>query len=250
MIKSFLKKIIPLHARQKIRKIRYRLFGFENPYKNLSTEQVFEMIYQNGIWGKNEKGLSTSGSGSHTDSVVSPYIDSIKKVADDYSLKSAVDLGCGDFAVGSKLFDMFERYTACDISSTILERNKTLYKQKNLEFKKINLAEDELPIGDIAFVRQVLQHLSNREIAAFVKKLNLTKPYKYIVITEHLPFSSDFMPNLDKPSGPNIRVALGSGVILHAPPFQLNFQEKHEICNVEESTGGTKAVIKSVLYVL
>jgi hypothetical protein len=250
MIKSYLKKIIPLHARQKIRKIKYRLFGFESSYKHLSTEQVFETIYQNGIWGKNEKGLSTSGSGSHTDSVVSPYIDSIKKVADDYSLKSAVDLGCGDFAVGSKLFDMFERYTACDISSTILDRNKTLYKQKNLEFKKINLAEDELPIGDIAFVRQVLQHLSNREIAAFVKKLNLTKPYKYIVITEHLPFSSDFMPNLDKPSGPNTRIALGSGVILHAPPFQLNFQEKHEICNVEESTDETKAVIKSVLYVL
>ncbi len=250
MIKSFLKKVIPSHTRHKIRQIQYKLFGLENSYKHMSTEQVFEMIYQNGIWGKNEKGLSTSGSGSHTESIVIPYINAIKKVTDDYLLNSAVDLGCGDFAVGSKLFDMFDRYIACDISSTILNRNKRLYDYEKIEFRKINLAEDELPIGDIAFVRQVLQHLSNREIALFVEKINLTKPYKYIVITEHLPFSSNFIPNIDKPSGPNIRVSLDSGVVLHAPPFQLNYQEKHEICNVEESIGGRKAVIQSVLYVL
>ena len=250
MIKSFLKKIIPSHVRQKIRQIQFKLFGLDMAYKHLSTEQVFETIYQNGIWGKNEKGLSTSGSGSHTDSIVIPYINAIKKVTDDHALNSAVDLGCGDFAVGSKLFDMFDRYTACDISSTILNRNKTLYDKENLEFRKINLAEDDLPIGDIAFVRQVLQHLSNCEIALFVKKLNVIKPYKYIVITEHLPFSSDFIPNIDKPSGPNIRVELDSGVILHAPPFQLNYQEKHEICTVEESTAGRKSVIKSILYAL
>lgn len=250
MIKSFLKKIIPLYIRQKIRQIQHNLFGLENSYKHLSTEQVFETIYQNGIWGKNEEGLSTSGSGSHTESIVIPYVNAIKKITDDYPLNSAVDLGCGDFGVGSKLFDMFDRYIACDISSTILNRNKRLYDYEKIEFRKINLAEDELPIGDIAFVRQVLQHLSNREIALFVEKINLTKPYKYIVITEHLPFSSDFIPNIDKPSGPNIRVSLDSGVILHAPPFQLDYQEKHEICSVEASTGGRKAVVQSVLYVL
>ena len=250
MIKSFLKKIIPPHTRNKMRQIQYKLFGLENSYKHLSTEQVFETIYQNGIWGKNEKGLSTSGRGSYSESLVTPYINAIKKVTDDYSLKSAVDLGCGDFAVGSKLFDMFELYTACDISSTILDRNKRLFDQENLEFRHLNLAEDELPIGDIAFVRQVLQHLSNREIALFVDKLNLTKPYKYIVITEHLPFSSNFTPNIDKPSGPKIRVGLDSGVLLHALPFQLNYQERHEICTVDYPTGRSKAVIKSILYVL
>ena len=99
-------------------------------------------------------------------------------------------------------------------------------------------------------MRQVLQHLSNLEIALFVEKLNQTKPYRYVVITEHLPISSNFTPNIDMPSGPNIRVSFDSGVILHAPPFQLNYQEKHEICTVEELNGGIKAVIKSVLYVL
>ena len=250
MIKTLLKKIILLRTPKKIRKIKYSLFGLENPYKHLSTEQVFETIYQNGLWGKDDEGFSTSGCGSHTQSLVSPYVNAIKKLTNDYTLNSAVDLGCGDFAVGSKLFDMFDRYIACDVSSTILNRNKSLYNQDKIEFRKINLAEDELPNGDIAFVRQVLQHLSNREIASFVEKINLSKPYKYIVITEHLPFTSNFVPNVDKPNGPGIRIKLDSGVLLHSPPFQLNYQEKYEICSVDASTAREKAVIKSTLYVL
>jgi len=254
MIKAFLKKIIPQNIRLKIRRVQhtiyYKLFGLDNKYKHFSTEQVFEKIYQDGLWGKDEKGLSTSGFGSHAYNLVNPYINAIKKVAGDYSLKSAVDLGCGDFSVGSKLLDTFEYFTACDISSTILNRNKKLYNLENLKFRKINLAQDELPVGDIAFVRQVLQHLSNHDIALFVDKLNLTKPYKYIVVTESLPFSSTFVPNIDKPSGPGIRVMLDSGVILHTSPFELNYKEMHEICTVEEHPGGKKAVIKSILYVL
>jgi hypothetical protein len=36
----------------------------------------------------------------------------------------------------------------------------------------LNLAADELPPADLAIVRQVLQHLSNAEIEAFVGRLN------------------------------------------------------------------------------
>jgi hypothetical protein len=248
--KSFLKKIIPLHFRQEIRRLERRIIGLERRYKHLSTEQVFETIYKNGVWGKNEQGLSISGAGSHTDRIVLPYVDALKKINNEYSLDSAVDLGCGDFAVGSKIFDVFDRYTACDISSTIVDRNRKLYDGKNLEFKKINLAEDDLPFGDIAFVRQVLQHLSNREIASFVEKIHFSKPYKYIVVTEHLPLSSDFTPNIDKPSGPDIRVSLNSGVILHAPPFSLRYKKKYEICSVELDFGRRTSVIKSILYIL
>ena len=62
----------------------------------------------------------------------------------------------------------FSIFVHCDISNVILERNRRSYQFENLEFKQINLAEDELPKGDLAFVRQVLQHLSNSEIKKFV----------------------------------------------------------------------------------
>lgn len=102
MIKSLLKTIISPRTLKKIQKIKYSLFGLEIPYKHLSIEQVFETIYQNGVWGKGDEGFSTSGGGSHNESIVSPYINAIKKLTNDYTLNSAVDLGCGDFAVGSK----------------------------------------------------------------------------------------------------------------------------------------------------
>jgi hypothetical protein len=96
-----------------------------------------------------------------------------------------VDLGCGDFNVGKNFVSYCSKYIACDISSVILSRNQQLYKFENVEFRQLDLAVDELPIGDIAIVRQVLQHLSNADIANFVRRINAHKPYKYVLITEH-----------------------------------------------------------------
>ena len=50
-------------------------------------------------------------------------------------------------------------------------------------------------------------------------ELNLNKPYKYLIVTEHLP-KGRFDVNLDKKSGKSIRLFVNrSGVILHKPPF-------------------------------
>ena len=110
-----------------------------------------------------------------------------------------VDLGCGDFNVGKNFIDDCNKYVACDISSIILERNKQNHQYNNIEYNQINIAEDKLPKGDLAFVRQVLQHLSNREIKKFADYLNKVKPYKHLLITEGLPFEKGFKPNIDKP---------------------------------------------------
>ena len=249
-MKQLIKKMIPARARQELRKLESRFLGLERDYKHMSTEQVFDEIYTKGLWGKDDKGLPTSGSGSHTDAIVMPYVHAVKKVVDQYPMTTAVDLGCGDFAVGSRLYDQFDHYTACDISSTILERNRQRFDDRKLAFKKVNLAEGELPPADVAFVREVLQHLSNREIASFVDKLHTAKPYKYLVVTEHLPIAQDFAPNADKPSGPNVRVGLNSGIVLHEAPFSLRYKEKHDICSVEHSAGVSQGVVKTTLYVL
>ena len=82
-------------------------------------------------------------------------------------------------------------------------------------FKILNVSINELPKGDIAFVRQVLQHLSNDEIKKFVDKLNKDKPYRFLLVTEQLPSKENFKANLDKNTGANIRVSLDSGVELH-----------------------------------
>ena len=226
--------------------IKSRIFGIEFKYRHLSTEGVFDNVYKRRAWGRDESGLPNSGDGSHERSIVDPYIDSIKKVVSEYSLKTAVDLGCGDFAVGSKLYDSFDNYLDCDISSLILEQSRALYQAPTLEFQKLNLAKDDLPVADVAFVRQVLQHLSNKEITGFVDQINKRKKFKFLIVTEHLPSNSDFTPNIDKRTGPSMRLKLGSGVVLHREPFNLRYKEKKDICFV--SFG--ESCIKTTLYIL
>ena len=97
------------------------------------------------------------------------------------------------------------------------------------------------------FLRQVLQHLSNKHIAAVVSKLK--NSYKYLVLTEHLPLRDDFSPNLDKEVGAGVRIDIGkkgSGVILTKPPFNLQVLQSSVLCEIPE--GGS--VIRTNLYKL
>ena len=244
MIKEILKKIIPPSIRFMIRQFEFRLFRVDKNYKNLSNSEIFNLIYNEGLWGKNEYGESTSGRGSHADEIIQPYISEISKFLLDIKPSILVDLGCGDFNVGKNFVNFCEKYIACDVSSEILNRNKENFsKLKNVDFNLLDLTSDQLPKGDVCFVRQVLQHLTNNDIKEFVEKLNHQKPYKYLVLTEHLPLDDNFKPNIDINSGDSIRLFLKSGVVLHSKPFNLNYLEISDLLEVNEIDGRIKTTI-------
>jgi hypothetical protein len=83
-----------------------------------------------------------------------------------------------------------------------------------------------------------------------VQQINNSKRFKFLLVTEHIPFDSNFVPNKNKPSGPNIRIAINSGVILHNGPFNLNFKTMEKVLSIDEDTGGSKAIIQTILYKL
>ena len=229
-----------------LRQFHYRLLKVkgDKEFKNLSNSEIFNKIYSEGIWGKNEYGQSVSGSGSYTNEIIQPYISEISKFLLDIKPSILVDLGCGDFNVGKNFINLCEKYIACDVSSEILNRNKENFsKLKNVNFSLLDLTSDHLPNGDVCFVRQVLQHLTNDDIKKFVNKLNYQKPYKYLVITEHLPLSDKFKPNIDKYSGSEIRLMVNSGVVLHSKPFNLNYSEISNLLEVNELGGRIKTTI-------
>ena len=95
-----------------------------------------------------------------------------------------------------------QAYKAVDIVPELIAHNKELFKSKKLSFDTIDLAKDPLPEGDCSLLRQVLQHLSNAEIASIVNKLYA---YRYVILTEHLP-DQEFTPNIDIISGQGIRL--------------------------------------------
>ena len=250
-IKSIVKMIIPQDIRHAIRRTALNFSGFERKYRGLDNQEIFDNIYLEGTWGKDESGNSLSGVGSHNREILEPYILATKKVLDDCKCESIADLGCGDFNIGMNFVDKVDKYYGCDVSEVILSRNHSKFNFPNVVWQKLDIASDQLPIADIGFVRQVLQHLSNDNICSFVSQLNKLKPFQYLLVTEHLPMAGDFTPNLDKPSGPDIRHVLGSGVELHHEPFNLMFKSMNVILEVNaQSEAGGSDIIRSTLYEL
>ncbi|MFO8001069.1 MAG: class I SAM-dependent methyltransferase [Marinilabilia sp.] len=189
------------------------------------TRDAMAQIYEMNLWGEGQSGFY-SGIGSHHPELVQPYVDVVSSFLSSFDPPLVVcELGCGDFNIGKELVKHTEKYIAFDIVEELIEHNRKAFKEENVEFRCLNIAEDDLPKEDCVLLRQVLQHLSNREIEQIVRKL---ADYQYVILTEHVP-EGNFEPNKDIISGQGIRLKKNSGVDLLAPPFDLKVKEEREL---------------------
>lgn len=244
-IKTIIKGLIPKFLFAKIQIIRSQKRALR--FQSLSTQEIFSEIYEKGLWGKSENPEDKyySGSGSRDKNITNIYLNNVSAFLKNTPTKpNVVDLGCGDFSVGSQLRTYCDNYIACDIVPQLIEHNKKKYADLNVDFRVLNLITDQLPVADIVFVRQVLQHLSNEQIQKLIPKLH--QNYSFLILTEHLPILKSFKPNLNKSAGPDIRLGYNSGIVLTAPPFNLKILYEHVICEAEEYGG----VIRTILYKL
>jgi hypothetical protein len=108
------------------------------------------------------------------------------------------------------------------------------HADQNVDFRCVNVVDEALPDADVGLVRQVLQHLSNEQIARIVPKL---ARYRFLVITEHLPARTPFVANVDHRTGSGIRLNASSGVVLTEPPFGLRIRSNRRLCVIEKYGG-------------
>ena len=248
MIEKIIKKFIPnifLRYREKniVKKMREK-------FSKMEKNQIFREIYLKKLWSPESvkfKHKFYSGIGSYLPELVDNYILEIKTFLLSLPKKpDVVDLGCGDFVIGSKLRKFCNKYIAVDIFDELINYNKKKYQDLNVDFRILDITSEELPAGDVCFVRQVLQHLSNESIVNFVKAIK--NKYKYLIITEHFPSSKNFVANLDKPTGPDVRLYDKSAVILTKPPFNLRVIKDTDVC--ETYSDSIDGVIKTKLLQL
>tara|TARA_B100001123_G_C15337708_1_gene1033503 strand:+ start:3575 stop:4327 length:753 start_codon:yes stop_codon:yes gene_type:complete len=248
MIEKIIKKFIPnifLKYRDKnnIKKIRAK-------FSKMEKNQIFKEIYLQKLWSPESIKSDYkfySGIGSYLPELVDSYISEVGKFLLSLPKKpNVVDLGCGDFVIGSKLRQFCNNYIAVDIFDELINYNQEKYKDLNVDFRVLDITYDQLPPGDVCFVRQVLQHLSNESILNFLKIIE--NKYKYLVVTEHFPSSKNFVANLDKPNGPDVRLYDQSAVILTEPPFNLKVIKDINIC--ETYSDSIEGMIKTKLLQL
>lgn len=163
---------------------------------------VFDNIYTTNSWGFG------SGHGS-LPSVTRVYRRFIEEFIINNSIGSVVDLGCGDWQF-SKLIDWSNvRYLGLDIVPSIINTNQQKFGSKNVKFKLLSKPNDEIPKADLLLVKDVLQHLPNRNVHSFIK--NTLPNYKYSLIT-----------NCSKPrntTNTNIKTGGFRPISLGAEPF-------------------------------
>jgi SAM-dependent methyltransferase len=217
--------------RSKKSQLRLSLSAIKNRFLELadklvrstsSAEKVFTDVYLRRKWGVGATSEQfDSGLGSSNSDALQAYIDRVSWLAVEHGFKGSdfVDIGCGDFRVGSQLVESAGSYVGVDVVRPLVERNQRDFGSANVRFICADATRDPLPPGDVCFLRQVLQHLSNRQIASILGKL---AQYKWVVVTEHIPDSRHLArPNLDKLHGADVRVYQGSGVFLEEPPFEI-----------------------------
>lgn len=219
--KAWLKKIVPAPVFEAYKRRKRRRMDRINA--SMSTEEVFTRIYREGEWGGSSASGEEpcSGEGSMAKTIVDPYVERIKAVLDALGLtsKTVVDLGCGDFRVGQRLTSLAGNYVGVDIVEDLIKSHREQFGSESVSFEHRNLITDELPPGEVCFVRQVLQHLSNEQVKEILPKL---QKYPFSIITEHYPRKDQFVePNVDKVQGQGVRLYAGSGVYLDEAPFGI-----------------------------
>jgi hypothetical protein len=134
----------------------------------------FDNLYLRGGWDGNG-----SGNGSKPENN-KEYLQLLHKIIDyTPNIKTVVDIGCGDWQL-MKNFKMNKKYIGIDVSKTVIDNNIKLYASENVNFINANPLVDHIPDGDLCIIKDVLQHLPNKDVFTI---LDIIKKYKYCLVT-------------------------------------------------------------------
>ena len=145
-----------------------------------TPREVFAEIYRRNIWGFQE---TVSGSGS-TLHYTQKLRHGLPGLLSDLSIRTLLDLPCGDFHWMSKIELPVAHYIGCDIVPRLVQTARSKYGRPDREFRTIDLCNDPLPDADLLLCRDCLIHLS--EDMNFLAVTNILRSnIKYLLITTY-----------------------------------------------------------------
>lgn len=155
------------------------------------TKAVFEAIYERRVWG------GGSGAGSHPKHTCL-YAAYVQHLLERLPVRSILDVGCGDWQLTRHLDFGGRTYLGMDVVSSVVERNNAEFGSATVRFEQTDAtALAALPEHDLLLCKDVLQHLSNRQVSAFLK---LLRPEAAVLITnDYHPANDDCVIGSTRP---------------------------------------------------
>jgi hypothetical protein len=125
MIRKLAKSIVPKSLWNRMGALRRNWVTRDDD--QLTARDVFSRIYEKRIWTGDDE--LSSGDGSRMSWVVDPYVGAITRWAEsnDGKYLTALDLGCGDFHVGRKIYPFFGKYIGADIVPILIDNHRKNY---------------------------------------------------------------------------------------------------------------------------
>jgi len=158
--------------------------------RNFINENIkkFTNIYETQLWGNNNnkfyKGSSGDGSWPKNNTI---YMEFLKKFIKENNIKRVTDLGCGDFLCGEQIYTNLDvSYNGYDAYKKMIDYHSSKYSSSlKFKFHHLDFVEDRRKIeaGDLCIIKDVLQHLNNKDIYALLDYLCKSKKFKFILIS-------------------------------------------------------------------
>lgn len=139
------------------------------------NKNIFDEIYSQGSW---RSGTSLSGPGSEPENALH-YVAFVEEVIKDYGITRILDIGHGDWKMWPTNFFKSQQYIGVDVVAKLNEVMSKDYSTENIRFLLLDATKDSLPDADLVLIKDVLMHLSNKEIDEILKKL---KNYSVAII--------------------------------------------------------------------
>lgn len=175
-------------------------------------KNIFEQIYSKSYW-QDSKGTA-SGPGSSIE-CSHQYLSFLKEFVTNNSIKSILDLGCGDFNL-MKHFDFTDiEYLGIDLVTSIIDYNNKNYSNFNMKFEEndiISYKSDKT--YDLVIVKDVLQHFSNDNIIKLIN--NMSYSNRIILVSDFTEKNVDVMDGGYRP------------INLNDSPFKFNYNKIFE----------------------
>jgi 2-polyprenyl-3-methyl-5-hydroxy-6-metoxy-1,4-benzoquinol methylase len=125
---------------------------------------VFTCIYERGVWG------GGSGAGSNIEHTA-VYAGLVQYLIASRSVRSIVDLGCGDWRFSRYLDFTGVDYLGVDVVPAVIEANNAQFASTGIRFECADVAAFPLPECDLVLCKDVLQHLSNANVLRVCSRL-------------------------------------------------------------------------------
>jgi hypothetical protein len=162
--------------------------------------QRFEEIYATNAW---KHGSGEGSLAEHTRG----YVDFLERFLQERGITSVVEMGCGDWQFSKNVRWGATRYQGFDVVRSVIAANQAQHAREGVSFQLYSGDPAELPAAELLIVKDVLQHLSDRAVTAFLPHLSR---YRYALLT-----------NCVNPRGPTVH----RDIALRLAPFHLQATE-------------------------